>query len=107
MSHTVDCPIFLYPGAIVVVPFIHDIGVTTWHLSICGTRWAIKAGIVGVVRSKMIGLHPLLHDLLAVERIYQVVACPMKDDGWYDTSSTAHSVVGSLPLLRWIGPSLA
>src|SRR5436309_1887285 len=78
MSHAVNYPVFLHLVAIAVVPGAHGIGTTTWHLPICGTCWTIKAGIVCVIGSKMIGLHPLLHDLISVERIDQVVACAMK-----------------------------
>src|SRR4051794_16798614 len=115
MSHTVDEPIFLYLGALGaigaigalgVVPGVHSIGVTACYLSICGTRWTSKARIVGVIRSKMIRLHPLAHDLLSVDRIDGIVACPMKDNGWYDTGCTPHGSIGHLPLLHWIWPSL-
>src|SRR3989440_5455409 len=107
MSHSIDYPIFLYLVAIVVVPRVFSIGVTTCYLSIGGARWTIKARIVGVLRSKMIRLHPLLHDLLSVNRIYQVVACSMKGNGWHNTGCTPHSVICSLPLPHWIGASLA
>src|SRR5947209_2431599 len=107
MSHTVDQPIFLYLVSVVVVPCVHGIGVTTCYLSVCGARWTIKAGIVGVMRSKMICLHPLSHDLLSINRIYQVVACAMEGNSWHDTGGTPHSVICSLPLLHWIRSSLA
>src|SRR2546421_727366 len=102
MSHTVDQPIFLYLVSVVVVPCVHGIGVTTCYLSVCGARWTIKARIVGVMRSKMIRLHPLSHNLLSVNRIYQVVACSMKGNGWHNTGCTPHSVICSLPLPRLI-----
>src|SRR5437870_11618652 len=107
MSHSIDYPIFLYLVAIVVVPCVYSIGATACYLSIGGARWTIKARIVGVLRSKMIRLHPLLHDLLPVNRIYQVVACSMQGNGWHNAGCTTHSVICNLPWLRWIGTSLA
>src|SRR5690349_11896620 len=107
MSHTVDYPIFLYLVSLAVVPCVHSIRVTAWYLSIFGTCWTIKARTVGIARSKMICLHPLLHNLLPVDWIDYIVACSMQDNGWHDTSCTPHRIICNLPLLRWIGTSLA
>jgi hypothetical protein len=70
----------------IVIPYVHSIEVTTCYLSIGDTRGSMKARIVGILRSQMIRLHPLSHDLLSVNRIYQVVTCSVKNNGWHNTN---------------------
>src|SRR5579884_2931303 len=106
MLHVINLPVFLYLVPTVIVPPGHGIGMTTWNLPMSDTRRTVKAGVVCVIRSKIICLHPLLYDLIAIDRIRHSITGSLKNNGWHDTSSTAHSSVCSLSLLHWIRPSL-
>src|SRR5947209_13431922 len=105
MLHVINLPVFLYLVPIVIVPPIHRIGMTTWNLPMSDTRRAVKARVVCVIRSKIICLHPLLYGLIGIDRIRHSINRSLKNNGWHDTSSTAHSSVCSLSLLHWIRSS--
>src|SRR5260370_2738197 len=106
VPHTIDEPVLLNLVATVVIPPVHGVRVTLRELSMHGAAGMVNAGIVGAMRRKKICLHPLLYDLIPINRVSHNIICPVKNDGGNDTAETAHGRKGFLPLLDWIWPTI-
>src|SRR6266446_4076050 len=79
---------------------------TARNLPIGGTARMVEVGMIITVGRERIRFHPLLHNLVPINRRGHTIICAVKNNCGDDTSETTHGGKSGLTLLNWIWPSL-
>src|SRR5713226_66071 len=66
----------------------------------------VKVGLICAIRCENIRLNPLLHNLVAIDRVDDVVAGAVKNNDRDDTCECSHSSISDLPLLYRVWSTL-